>query len=159
MTVAILFATYVFESAIMPPILVEAADTAGKQLLNSNDAYVMSMWKLAALRLYKALYALSLALIVVTWWTPIKTAFMVVMEKMSSLAVVLAAASMLFANGDAGAYYAVSDYTEMVYITPNQTCFWIPDVGANKDSQQKFMSESYLHDNKVAAKAVTNGAK
>jgi len=50
------------------------------------------------------------------------------------------------------AYADTTDKTEAYTILPNESAFWIPDVGANKDIQVKFDSESYLSDNKVAAK-------
>jgi len=50
------------------------------------------------------------------------------------------------------AYADTVDKTEAYTILPNESAFWIPDVGANKDTQAKFDSESYLSDNKVAAK-------
>jgi len=50
------------------------------------------------------------------------------------------------------AYADTVDKTEAYTILPNESAFWIPDVGANKDTQAKFDSESYLSDNKIAAK-------
>jgi hypothetical protein len=50
------------------------------------------------------------------------------------------------------AYADTVDKTEAYTILPNESAFWIPDVGANKDTQTKFDSESYLSDNKVATK-------
>lgn len=50
------------------------------------------------------------------------------------------------------AYSDTTDKTEAYTILPNETAFWVPDVGNNKDSQVKFDSEQYLNDNKVSAK-------
>jgi hypothetical protein len=50
------------------------------------------------------------------------------------------------------AYYDKSDYTEAYTILPNESAFWVPDIGANKDSQVQFDSESYLQANKLAVK-------
>jgi hypothetical protein len=59
---------------------------------------------------------------------------------------------MLAASQPASAYYAKSDYTEAVTIYPNETAFWIPDNGGNKDSQGKMDSADYYNNNKVALK-------
>jgi hypothetical protein len=52
----------------------------------------------------------------------------------------------------AQAYYDKNDYTEAYFILPNESAFFIPDAGANRDSQAKFGSAQYLEENKVAAK-------
>jgi hypothetical protein len=52
----------------------------------------------------------------------------------------------------ASAYYADSDYAETFMILPNESAFWLPDVGNNKDSQVQFGSEQYYAANKIAAK-------
>lgn len=52
----------------------------------------------------------------------------------------------------AQAYYEKSDYAEPYYILPNQSAFWVPDNGANKDTQAQFGSEAYYRSNKIAAK-------
>jgi len=59
---------------------------------------------------------------------------------------------LLLWSGHAFAYYDKSDFTEAYFILPNQSAFYIPDVGDNKDSQGKFGSAEYLNNNKVAAK-------
>ena len=55
-------------------------------------------------------------------------------------------------SAPAYAYYDKSDYTEAYTILPNESAFWVPDIGANKDSQAQFDSESYLQANKLAVK-------
>lgn len=50
------------------------------------------------------------------------------------------------------AYYATTDIAEAYTILPNESAFWIPDQGANKDSQKAFDSEDYLNSAKIAAK-------
>jgi hypothetical protein len=39
--------------------------------------------------------------------------------------------------GPAEAYYDKTDYTEAYFILPNESAFYIPDVGANRDGQAK----------------------
>jgi hypothetical protein len=55
----------------------------------------------------------------------------------------------------AAAYYDKTDYTEAYTILPNESAFWIPDVGANKDSQASMESEAFLVANKIALKRFT----
>ena len=58
----------------------------------------------------------------------------------------------LLAAPQAQAYYDKTDYTEAYTILPNESAFWIPDAGANKDNQAQFDSEAYLQANKIAVK-------
>lgn len=60
--------------------------------------------------------------------------------------------AMLSINRPAMAFYNTTDRAEAVTIMPNESAFWIPDVGANKDNQTNFDSEEYLKANKVAIK-------
>ena len=66
----------------------------------------------------------------------------------TAVALVLLCASQSFA------FYDTRDLPEYVEIQPNQTAFFIPMVGDNKTSQKKFMSESFLNDNKVGSKRI-----
>ena len=53
----------------------------------------------------------------------------------------------------AAAYYDKTDYTEAYTILPNESGFWIPDAGANKDSQAQFDIRGLPPDaNRVALK-------
>jgi hypothetical protein len=87
--------------------------------------------------------AVMLAVIVAIWWAPLKARF---------LPLVLLA---LLLPGSAQAYYDKSDFAEAFFILPNESAFYIPDVGANKDNQARFGSMEYLESNKVAAKRFT----
>lgn len=59
---------------------------------------------------------------------------------------------LLFLSQPAYAYYDKTNYTEVYFILPNESAFFIPDVGDNKDTQGAFGSEAYLKDKKIAAK-------
>ena len=50
------------------------------------------------------------------------------------------------------AYADTTDKTEAYTILPNESAFFIPDTGANKDSQAQFDSETYLNEKKIAVK-------
>src|SRR4249920_2756519 len=87
-----------------------------------------------------------LAVLVAIWWIPARR--WLTPGATAVLFVLLAAAP------NAWAYYDKTDYTEAIYILPNQSAFVIPDAGANKDSQAQFISLDYLKANKIAAKRV-----
>ncbi len=50
------------------------------------------------------------------------------------------------------AFADTTDKTEAYTILPNESAFFIPDTGANKESQAQFDSEAYLQDKKIAVK-------
>lgn len=64
-------------------------------------------------------------------------------------------AALLSGVSPANAYYDKADYTEAYTILPNESAFWIPDVGANKDNQAQLDSADYLNANKVSLKRFT----
>lgn len=57
-----------------------------------------------------------------------------------------------FLTSPAYAFFQQTDKTEAYTILPNESAFWIPDVGDNKNSQTKLDSADYLNANKVALK-------
>jgi hypothetical protein len=67
-------------------------------------------------------------------------------------AVSMSALSVGLTTNRAFAFAETTDRTEAYTILPNQSAFWVPDVGANQKSQAKFESEQYYNDNKIAAK-------
>jgi hypothetical protein len=95
-------------------------------------------------------------LIVLTWAGPIRRGIKAVKDDATKIAVIVGVGTSLagvaLGSQDAKAYYNQQDYTENFFILPNESAFWIPDVGDNKSSQAQFMSEKYLQENKVAAK-------
>lgn len=62
------------------------------------------------------------------------------------------AIGLLASQTSAFAFADTTDKTEAYTILPNQSAFWVPDTGANKDSQTQFESEAYYNDKKIAAK-------
>jgi len=58
----------------------------------------------------------------------------------------------LIQSAPALAYYDKADYAEPYFVLPNESAFFIPDVGNNKSSQVKFGSEEYLNENRIPAK-------
>lgn len=79
--------------------------------------------------------------LVALWIGPLKRA--------ASVAVLL---GLCFAATPAQAFYDTTDRTEVYYVLPNQSAFWIPDVGNNAATQVQFGSAAYYDANKIPAK-------
>ena len=126
---------------------IEGAKTAGAQFAASDqaslsatlDAYFWERFGVSGLCLVVALVAI--------WWGPIRRALVPVI---ATGAIGLAACAA--APERAYAYYAQHDYAEPYTIMPNESAFWVPDVGDNRSGQDAFDSASYLEKNKIAAK-------
>jgi hypothetical protein len=128
---------------------------AGKQFDNSDSAFVASQF---GTRLFSwvglILTLLLLALLAAVWWGPLRqrldrdTVKRLTFGRFPSLALLF----LLAGSSSAFAYFDTTDKTEGYFILPNESAFWIPDVGANKDSQGRFEGVDYLNANKVAAK-------
>ena len=126
-------------NTVLRPIgTIVAGRAAGLQFENSDSSAVISQVVMAyAGNLGISSVVLALLLVAI-WWKP--------MRLLMTCLVVLMSAS------PASAYYDKSDYAEAYTILPNESAFWVPDIGANKDSQGQFDSESYLQANKLAVK-------
>jgi hypothetical protein len=126
------------------PATLALGQIAGKQFESSDAAYLVTQTALRSFNgitlFITAMVALALFLI---WVGPIKRAI-------ASLSMV--AALFVLCPHDARAYYNQSDYTENYFILPNESAFFIPDVGDNKSAQAAFGSEEYLTAKKIAAK-------
>jgi hypothetical protein len=68
------------------------------------------------------------------------------------LAGMVSLATMTAHPSNGWAFADTTEKTEAYTILPNQTAFWVPDVGANKDSQGQFDSEAYYNANRLAVK-------
>lgn len=119
------------------------AEIAGKQFDNSDAAYILSQSGMHFFSWASGLRTLVLlVLIAAIWWAPLR-------RWLAGTAVALA---VLFVSAPAYAYYDKNDYTENFFILPNESAFFIPDVGANASTQTKFGSREYFEANKIAAK-------
>ena len=127
-----------------PVAVIGAGQLAGKQFDSDNVSYAISQFGMDFFSHLGVPFIVLLALIVFIWWKPAKN----FIASLSIAAIALA----LLAPVPSRAYYDKSDYTEPYFILPNESAFWIPDVGDNKSSQAKFGSEDYFRDNKIAAK-------
>ncbi|HET6235054.1 MAG TPA: hypothetical protein VFE41_08830 [Acetobacteraceae bacterium] len=128
-----------------PAATMLTGQAAGSQFENSDTSYFGSI---LGLRIFGHLgipfVLLLLIVIVLIWLGPLR--------RFIPGTAMVGASRVLFGVAPAQAYHDKSDYTEAYTILPNESAFWIPDVGANKDSQAQLESEAYLNANKVALK-------
>ena len=128
-----------------PPATLMSAREAGRQFENSDAAATTVQYALGALGGVNALLSLVLGLVLLAiWWVPVRRWF-------AALGAAVLLVSVVPAE-QAAAYYDKTDLTEAYTILPNETAFWIPDTGANKDTQGVLESEEYLKSNRVAVK-------
>ena len=115
-------------------------ETAGRQFDNSGASHAASAFGMSLFGHLGLPFAVLLGVLALIWWKPLR-----------ALLAALALIALLQPN-PAAAYYDKADFTEAYTILPNESGFWIPDAGANRDSQAQFESEAYLNSNKVALK-------
>jgi len=145
----------VVDMVIIPSQTILAGAVAGQQFENSNTSYLISQGSqhlISGLSGFVSL-ALLIALIII-WWKPFRNLFTADAVKVI-IVTFLVGSGLVLTTPTAKAYYDKSDYNESYFILPNESAFYVPDVGANKDSQNKFGSEAYYNENKIAAKRFT----
>ena len=122
-------------------------EAAGQQLLNSDAAAVSTGLTFGSLGAASFLLTgLLLVVLALIWYEPVR-------KLIKILAVpCLVGMAMLAPQDKAHAFAETTDKTEVYTILPNQSAFWVPDTGANKDTQAQFESEQYYQERKVAAK-------
>ena len=123
----------------------ELGKVAALQLRASDAAYYASIAQTAFWSRFGMGTGLLVVLLLALWWVPLRRAMAVV----APLAILVAVAC---GPKPAFAYYAQQDYAEPYLIMPNESAFWVPDVGDNKTAQQAFDSSEYLNANKIATK-------
>ena len=144
----ILIVVYGWINFLLNPIsTIESAKIAGLQLQNSDSVTVASM---IGINFFHDLGIPALLLLVIllgVWWKPLLKGLKsrATMPALILL-IVLAGAPQVFA------FYEKPDRAEAIYILPNESFFWIPDVGENKNSQAKLDSEEYYAANKLPVK-------
>ena len=138
--------TYAVANALFTPkATLISGEAAGRQFANDPNAFTSSSYTMSFLSGVSGLMTLILLLIVFAiWWKPLRNWI----SALPVLAVVLTGLQ----PQPASAYYDKADFTEAYTILPNESAFWIPDAGANRDNQSQFESEDYLKANKVAVK-------
>ncbi len=121
---------------------------AGNQFENSDTAYVVSRFGMNFFSNLGGIPSIVfLAVLIWIWWKPVQS-----LLRHRKIPVVILIALLFLSGTKAFAYYDKSDYAEPYFILPNESAFYIPDVGDNKGGQSQFGSEDYLRANKIAAK-------
>lgn len=155
------FILYGWADFMLTPVsTVIQGQLAGHQFDDSNTAYVTTM---VGLRFFQGsaggwLFVIFLAAALAIWWGPAKKLIAALNQNGGGkvmaffLTVGIGAAFFVGTTNNAYAYYSKEDYTEAYTILPNESAFWIPDVGANKGSQAQFNSIAYLQSRKIAMK-------
>jgi hypothetical protein len=126
----------VLNRMLAPVSTLRSAESAGDQFANSDIAAVSVSLRTYVFGHLGLPLVILLALLIAIWWAPARRFF----------------AACLAVPGTARAYYDKTDYTEAYTILPNESGFWIPDQGANRDTQAQLESEAYLNANRVALK-------
>jgi hypothetical protein len=127
------------------PATVVTGQAAARQFENSDTAFAISRLGMSLFNGIGAVTGILFVLVLLAiWWRPLKAAITAI----ASLAVVLC----LVQAERARAYYDKTDYTEVYFVLPNESAFFVPDVGANRDNQSSFGSVDYLNANKIPAK-------
>jgi hypothetical protein len=134
---------YGWVNAIVNPVAtLGAGQVAGRQLENSDTSFVVSYVGMNFFSHIGIPFILLLVVLAAIWWRPVSGFFRAALLIGGALA----------AAHPAQAYYDKTDFTEAYTILPNESAFWIPDTGANKDNQAQMESEAFLNANKVALK-------
>lgn len=120
-----------------------AGKVASEQFKSSDVSYITAQFGMDFFGHLGVPFVALVALLTFIWWKPAKAAIAAL------LAVMVLTVSV---PDQSQAYYDKTDYTEAFFILPNESAFYVPDVGDNKTSQAKFGSEEYYQNNKIAAK-------
>ena len=144
-------AVYSSIAALYSPIAtLVSGQLAGNQFANSDAAYLTTVYAFSALSGVGIAMSLALlAVLALIWYKPIRSA--VTAASTTAMAALIGIAAVSHSDR-AWAFAETTDKTEAYTILPNESAFWIPDVGNNKDNQARLDSEQYLSENKVAAK-------
>ena len=149
---ALIGAVGYFDTVINASSLIELARTAGAQFQPSDSAYLGSQ---VGLRFWSAIGVPVIAVIlglVAIWWAPLRRWISPSAGSITGAAAIFLTVFAVSQPREAQAFAETTDKTEIKMILPNESAFWIPDVGDNRASQVQFDSEQYLAANKVAAK-------
>jgi hypothetical protein len=128
-------------AALNPVATLGAGQMASRQFENSDMSFVAANVGMNFFGHIGVPFVILLAVLLAIWWRPARGLF-----RAALIGAIVAG------THPASAYYDKTDYTEAYTILPNESAFWIPDAGANKDSQAQMESEAFLNANKVALK-------
>jgi SPFH domain / Band 7 family len=131
-----------------PQATLITGDTAGRQFDNTDIGYLTSIYTMSFFSAAgTVMTVIFVGILAAIWYKAVRDAF----RRASQTLVVLIAAgsALIVGTGDSRAFFEKVDRTEIYPILPNQSAFWIPEVGATRDKQVQMDSEAFLNDNKV----------
>ncbi len=147
LSVIVLAAAYLAQAYLNVQTPLITGQLAGQQFGNSSPAFVdTQLWSRILASAAILIPIVVLAFLAAIWWKPSKR----LLARLTGVAT--AVLLLMSMDQKAYAYYDQTNYTEAYFILPNESAFFIPDVGANKDTQAGFGSEAYLQENKIPAK-------
>jgi hypothetical protein len=134
--------------AYTPQATLITGQAASHQLDNTDAGYLTAV---NTMNFFSAIgtimTVLFIGVLACIWFKPVRDA---IKRVSPTLAVLLAVAgALLLGTTDSRAFFEKVDRTEIYPILPNQSAFWIPEVGAVKDKQVQVDSEAFLNENKV----------
>jgi hypothetical protein len=134
--------------AYTPQAALITGEAAGHQLNNTDSGYLTAVYTMSFLSATGTIMTvIFVGVLAAIWFKPVREA---IKRTSQATAVLLAAAAALvLGTGDGRAFFEKVDRTEIYPILPNQSAFWIPEVGASKDKQVQMDSEAFLNENKV----------
>jgi hypothetical protein len=152
--IAAVIALLVYGWAIMaytPQATLITGDVTGRQFENSDSAYLTAVYTMSIFSTINVLLTLALlGVLALLWFKPVRD----LIKQTTTRVIVLFATTGALLAGTTGskAFFDKTDKTEAYTILPNQSAFWIPDVGANLANQAQMDSEAFYNANRVQLK-------
>ena len=141
---------YGWVNYLLNPIATLGAGKVAREQFDFNDmSYIHSQFGMDFFGHLGVPFLALLLILALIWFKPAKKWVKTGVKGLTASALLVAFAT---APTPSKAYYDKTDYTEAFFILPNESAFYVPDVGDNKSSQAKFGSEQYYQENKIAAK-------
>jgi len=126
----------------------DADDRPGRQLDDTDAGYLTAVYTINFFGATGTIMTvLFIGVLAGIWFKPVRDAIRRVSQAVAALLAVSGA--LLIGTTDGRAFFEKVDRTEIYPILPNQSAFWIPEVGAVKDKQVQVDSEAFLNENKV----------
>lgn len=154
----LVFSLYsVLNIAFNPVQTLVVGEAARTQFENTDNGYLHAIYTINVFSWPGLIFTfLLIAILGAIWWEPLRRGvnFLVASARDEAPGLIVAGllTGMALVPDPAQAYYNKTDWPEIYFVLPNESAFYIPDAGANKDSQTAFGSEQYLAENKIAAK-------
>lgn len=145
-SLAILLAAGLARSIAAPGTTLAFAEVAGNQMRNSDTAAVTASLSLSLFSGIGGLITLVTIVALGLVWAGL------LRRRQVQVPTIAIGAALAGGIHPAAAYYDTVNRAEAVTIMPNESAFWIPDTGANRDTQTSLDSEAYLAANKIALK-------